>query len=155
MAAGAYHTMMLEELTDDGHDADVLREAAHTRAHATDSTNDQVHLDACLRRLVQLGRDRLVVDAVDLASHRRRPSRLGVTNLVVDECQELEAHGGGRHQQLSEALLAVVARQILEQVHHVRAQLRIACEKAWVGFKQRSAQTCPKGEGCNVAYGRE
>mmetsp|Transcript_19462 Transcript_19462/g.37282 ORF Transcript_19462/g.37282 Transcript_19462/m.37282 type:complete len:310 (+) Transcript_19462:323-1252(+) len=119
-------TVVLKEAPDDGHHADVVGPAWDARSHAADAPHNQIDLHASLGRLVQLGSQHRVVDAVHLAGDFSVLALGGVPDLLVNQTKVLRAHGGGRHEQLAEGLLPVVACEVLEQIHHVRPQPRVA-----------------------------
>lgn len=136
----AEDAVVFQETADDGHHAHVLGDARHARTQTADAAHNELDLDARGRSLVELLSQHSVVQAVHLGRHGCGQARLRVGNLGVDEVAELAPHRVRRNQQLAVRKLAVVAREVLEEVGDVSAQLLVAGEQPHVCVEAGSAR---------------
>ena len=79
---------VLEEAADDRLDADVVRQARHSRPQAADAAHDEVDLHAGLAGVVERVDDDRVDQRVALHPDRGRLAGLGVRDLLGDVVEE-------------------------------------------------------------------
>jgi hypothetical protein len=137
---------VLEELADDRADPDPLGDARDARLERARAADDEVDLDAGLRRAVERLDHRDVHDRVQLEDDPRRTTGGGVPDLAFDEVQEPRAQAVRRNEQPAERPLARQAGQVVEQVGDVGAELRPAGQQADVDVLARRLRVvvaCP------------
>ena len=142
---------MLEELADDRSDADPLRHAREARLDRAGAADDEVDVHAGLRGAVERFDDRDVHDRVELEHDPRLATGLGVGDLAIDELQEARAQAVRRDEQPAERPLAREAGQDVEQVRHVRADLRAAGQQPEVHVQAGGLRVVVAGPDVDVA----
>ena len=118
------------------------------RAGAAD---DEVDVDAGLRRAVERLDDRDVDDRVELEDDPRRVAGRGVADLALDEVEEARAQAVRRDEQAAERPLARQAGQVVEQVGDVGAELRPAGQQPEVDVQPGGLRVVVAGPDVDVA----
>mmetsp|Transcript_5394 Transcript_5394/g.16325 ORF Transcript_5394/g.16325 Transcript_5394/m.16325 type:complete len:850 (-) Transcript_5394:314-2863(-) len=129
------HAVVLQEAPENADHPDILAHALDPRPQPAHAPNDAVHPDVGLARFVELADEDPVIEAVHLDQYRGVPAGLGVLDLPLDHLHELLPHVSWGHEELPvppDGVLLVQAREVLEDVHHVPAQLGVAAEEAEV-----------------------
>ena len=142
---------VLEELADDRADPDPLGHAGQPGLDRAGAADDQVDVDAGVRRPVERLDDRHVDDRVELEDDPRRPAGRGVADLAIDQVEEPRAQAVRRDEQAPERALARQPGQVVEQVGHVRAELRPAGQQAEVHVQPGGLRVVVAGPDVDVA----
>ena len=128
---------VLEELADDRADPDVLGQPGEPRLDGAPGADDHVDADARLRRPIQRLDRGHVDDGVELEHDVRRPARPRVRDLPIHELEEPRTEAVRRDEQPPERVLARQAGQDVEQVRHVRTDLRATGQQPEVHVQPR------------------
>ena len=142
---------VLEELADDRADPDPLGDARQAGLERARAADDQVDVDAGLRRPVERLDHRDVDDRVELEDDPCRATGRGVPDLALDEVEEPRAQAVRRDEQPAERPLARQAGQDVEQVGDVGADLRPAGQQAEVDVQPRRLRVVVAGPDVDVA----
>src|SRR4030095_10360027 len=78
-------TAVFEEPADNRADADILRNAWHSRAEAADAAHDELHVDADVRRFVEGADDFGLNECVELGDDVARAAGVCVARLALDQ----------------------------------------------------------------------
>ena len=142
---------VLEELADDRAHPDPFRDARDARLQRAGAAHDEVDVDAGLGRAVQRLDDGHVDDRVELQDDARRPTGPRVGDLPLDQFEEPRAQAVRRDEQPPERPLAGQAGQDVEQVGHVRADLRTGRQQAHVDVQPGGLRVVVAGPDVHVA----
>ena len=135
---------VLEELADDRADADALGDARQARLERAGAADDQVDVDAGLRRRGRAPRSTATSTiALSLRTIRAGRPACGVADLALDEVQEPRPQAVRRDEQPAERPLARQAGQDVEQVGDVGADLRAGRSAG------RGRRTAGRSSGCS------
>ncbi len=116
---------VLQEPPQDAAHPDVLAQPRHAGPDRADAAHPHVHRHPGLRGPVQRVDHGLVDDRVDLELHVRRTPGPVVGDLVVDPPHQTVPQPPRRGQQPAVGLAARIAREPVEEVREVRADLRV------------------------------
>ncbi len=118
---------------------------------AAGAADDEIDVDAGLRRLVQRLDDLDVDERVELEHDPRRLAAASVRRLALDQLEEPGAQGERRDEQAPEHPLAREAGQDVEQVGDVRAELRPAGQQPEVHVQAGGLAVVVAGPDVDVA----
>ena len=120
---------MLKKATNDASNANRFREAGHVGAQHADASHDQINLNARLRSFVESANNLRVGHAVHFGYDARRSPGARVLGLALNQFHCALAQINRRDHQLAILVLARIAREEIEQVRCVLANLLVCCEK--------------------------
>ncbi len=123
----------------------------HARAHRADAAHHEVHLHSRLRRAVQRVDGLLVHDRVDLELDPGFLAFARPVGLGVDQVDQPGAHRRGRDQQAAELRLGRVARQLVEELGEVGADIGVLGQQAVVLVQPCGARVVVAGADVAVA----
>src|SRR4249919_1862833 len=143
--------VVLQEASNDGTHPDVVGHARHAGPQGARAAYDEVDLHTGLRGLVERAYDLRFVQGIHLGDDAGRAARFRVPGLAIDALEHARVQGERGLQQALELDRRREAGDLLEDLVHVAADVRVGGEQAEVRVHTRGAAMVIAGAHVHVA----